>query len=146
MRMLGLDVGERRIGVAVCDEEERLAFPLTVIERRGTARDFAEIDRLLKQERAGLLVVGLPLSLDGSIGPQARLVQEFVQRLAQQADVPVETWDERLSSVEAERHLLAMAESRERRRQRRDAVAAAIILQSYLDSRRTGERQSQNER
>lgn len=146
MRMLGLDVGERRIGVAVCDEEERLAFPLTVIERRGAARDFAEIDRLLKQERAGLLVVGLPLSLDGSIGPQARLVQEFVQRLEQQADVPVETWDERLSSAEAERHLLAMDESRERRRQRRDAVAAAIILQSYLDSRRTAERRSQNER
>ncbi len=143
MRILGLDMGERRIGVAISDPEERLAVPLKTLSSRGQAADVRAIADLAEHEQAGALVLGLPLSLHGEAGPQAQRVKDFGRALSEAAPQPVEYWDERLSSVEAERLLSrvpAAASSGRGRRSRilagRDALAAAIILQSFLDRRR----------
>lgn len=136
MRILGLDVGERRIGVAICDPQERFAFPLTLLERRDEETALAAIAELVEREAAEAVVVGLPLSLDGSHGPQARRVAAFTQALAQRLPLPVTPWDERLTTVEAERRLREAGHSRRGLKDRRDAVAAALMLQSYLDRRR----------
>jgi len=136
MRILSLDVGERRIGVAICDPQERLALPLTLLERRNEEATLAAIADLVVSRGAEAIVVGLPLSLDGSQGPQAQRVMAFVEALAQRVAVPVATWDERLSTVEAERLLREAGHRRRALKGRRDAAAAAIILQSYLDRRR----------
>ncbi|HEY8491554.1 MAG TPA: Holliday junction resolvase RuvX [Dehalococcoidia bacterium] len=136
MRVIGLDVGERRIGVAISDPDERLAVPLQVLERRGPRRDVAAVAELAERESAGRIVLGLPLSLSGEEGPQAREVRRFGQALAAALPVPVEYWDERLSTVEADRLLAAAGERGRRRRGWRDAVAASIVLQAYLDAHR----------
>lgn len=134
MRTLGLDVGERRVGVAISDPEGRLAVPLRVLERG--QRDPAAIAALARREGVERIVVGLPVSLDGALGPQAHEVRAFTQALRAQTDAEVVEYDERLSSVEADRHLQAAGLRGKAARERRDAVAAAIILQAYLDSRR----------
>jgi putative Holliday junction resolvase len=134
VRTLGIDVGTRRIGVAISDPEGRLALPLRVIERRGP-RDAAVVADLARREGAERVVVGLPVSLDGTLGPQAREVQAFAAAV-RAAGAEVELYDERLSSVEADHHLRAAGISTREARGRRDAIAAAIILQAYLDSRR----------
>lgn len=138
-RILGLDVGERRIGVAISAPEGRLAVPLRVLERRGEAADAQAIADLARAEGAEALVVGYPLSLDGSAGPQARRVEAFARLLASASGLPLELWDERLSSVQAERPPAGPARRRARGSRRRrppaDDLAAAIILQSYLDRR-----------
>jgi putative Holliday junction resolvase len=137
MRILSLDVGEVRIGVAVCEREERLAVPLEVIERQDEETDLRSILAIARREEAEALVVGLPLSLDGSRGPQARRVEAFARRLAAYTSMPVEMWDERLSTAEAKRYQSGRRRGR-RRPAASDAVAAAIILQSFLDARRSG--------
>lgn len=137
MRIMGLDVGERRIGVAISDPDERLAVPLRVLERRGGAADARTVADLARREGVGRIVVGLPVSLDGSLGPQARQTQAFAELLRTATDAEVELYDERLSTLEAERHLRRMGMREREMRSRRDAVAAAIILQAYLDSRRS---------
>ncbi len=137
MRTLGLDVGERRIGVAISDPEGRLAVPLRVLERRGGDADARAVAELARREGAGRIVVGLPVSLDGSLGPQARQTQAFAERLRAATDAEVVLYDERFSTVEADRHLRKMGMREREMRSRRDAVAAAIVLQAYLDSRRT---------
>jgi putative Holliday junction resolvase len=136
MRTLGLDVGERRIGVAISDPEERLAVPLRVLERRGGDADARAIAELARREGVGRIVVGLPVSLNGTLGPQARQTQAFVERLRAATDAEVVLYDERLSTAEADRHLRQLGMREREMRSRRDAVAAAIILQAYLDSRR----------
>ncbi len=136
MRIMGLDVGERRIGVAISDPEERLAVPLRVLERRGGGADARAVADLARREEVGRIVVGLPVSLDGNLGPQARQTQAFAELLRTVTDAEVELYDERLSTVEAERHLRQMGLREREMRSRRDAVAAAIVLQAYLDSRR----------
>lgn len=150
MRILALDVGERRIGVAAADSETRLALPVGVVERSDPAADADAIARLIEEQKAEALVLGLPISLNGSLGPQAQLVRAFGDELADQLDLPVEYWDERLSTVEAQRRLAPPAKhSRQDKRSRSaksqraspgriDAMAAAIILQSYLDRRAGG--------
>lgn len=135
MRILGLDVGERRIGVAICDAQERLALPLTTLQRRGDDFTLAEIADIVLKEGVEAIVVGLPLSLDGSLGPQAQEVAAFTQALAQHIAITVTPWDERFSTAEAERLLREAGHSHRAMRDRRDAAAAAIILQSYLDWR-----------
>lgn len=135
MRSLGLDVGDRRIGVAISDPEGRLAVPLRVIERQG-ARDAALIAELAEQEEVERIVVGLPVSLDGRLGAQARAAQAFAESLRPLTTAEVILYDERLSSVEADRRLRAAGLRRRAARTARDATAAAIILQAYLDSRR----------
>ncbi len=146
-RSLCLDVGERRVGVAVSDPEGRLASPLTVIMRQSAERDFQQVAALARREGASRVVVGLPRTLAGEIGPQARRIQRWAERLAPYLDVPIVYADERYSTAEARRRLagLGVADAggrgaaRPPRTDRRraasalDAAAAAVILQDYLD-------------
>ena len=136
MRILALDVGEKRIGVAVSDPTGILASPVAVLQRTGLKRDLDELLRLVREHEAERILVGMPVSLDGVAREQAQLVQRFCDQLADLAPVPVVTWDERLSTVEAERRMREAGASAEKRRAQRDAVAAAILLQSYLESLR----------
>lgn len=138
MRMIGLDVGSRRIGVAVSDPDGRLAVPLRVFERRGP-NDAREIARLVQEEHAERVVVGLPVSLDGGIGRQARETQHFADVLRSVTPAEVVLYDERLSSVEADHHLQSAGLRGRAARERRDAVAATIILQAYLNSLQFGQ-------
>ena len=135
MRILALDFGERRIGVALSDAGEFLATPLTTIRSHSPASDVAEVLRLAAEHEAGEIVVGLPYSLSGQVGPQARLVTGFIERLSASSPVNVTSWDERFSSQEAERLLRESGRRPSRQRDKVDAAAAAVILQSYLDSR-----------
>ena len=134
MRVLGLDLGTRRIGLAVSDATGRLAVPRGVIERSGDRSvDHAEVARRAREEQAGTVVVGLPLSLSGRTGPAAAAALAEVEELRRVLDVPVVTHDERLTTVTATR---ALRESGTRRRRRKgdvDQAAAAVILQSWLD-------------
>jgi putative Holliday junction resolvase len=132
MRSLGLDIGDRRIGVALSDPGGILASPLTVINRRDESRDIEAIIDIISQQRVGRVIVGLPHSLDGSLGEQAEKVKAFTQRLASLIQVPLEYRDERLTTVMAER-LRRAAGDKKRRKARDDAQAAALILQGYLD-------------
>lgn len=136
MGILGLDVGEKRIGVAIAGPEGLLAIPLTVIDRVGERADLKAILALVREHGVKRIVVGLPRSLDGSIGQQAERVLAFSKELSQETDIPIDTWDERLSTVAAERLMVDAGVKRGKRRARRDALAAALILQSYLDRRR----------
>ena len=139
-RILAIDPGERRIGVAAADLGLRVAIPLTTIEGGPDAAE--TIVRLVDDEGARALVVGLPLSLSGALGPQAQRAQALAGALAQRLAVPVLTWDERLTSTEAHRRLSSAGGGRRRSRRDVDALAAAIILQAYLDSQRPGGRPS----
>jgi len=139
--VLGLDPGERRIGVAVSDPRGVAAQPLRVIERASFAEDAARLRELVEARKAERVVVGLPLGMDGEAGPAARSARRYANRLRRELQVEVVLWDERLSTAEAERSLLSAGESRARRREVRDAVAAALILQSYLDAQRGRERE-----
>lgn len=131
MAILGLDVGDKRIGVAFADG--LLAIPLTVLDRAGEESDMEKLLALAREHGAERIVVGLPLSMNGSIGRQAEKVLAFSRSLSEHVDIPVDTWDERLSTVAAERLLLDSGMKREKRKGKRDAMAAAIILQAYLD-------------
>ena len=137
MRALGLDVGERRIGVASGDTDTGIAVPAGVIENSTDA--VADVLREAQDRDATVVIVGMPYSMSGRIGPQAQVVQGFVQQL-QEAGLEVETVDERLSSSEAERALAGgRARGRGRRRPERSAIdtaAAVVILQAWLDGRR----------
>ncbi|MGC8875343.1 MAG: Holliday junction resolvase RuvX, partial [Chloroflexia bacterium] len=138
-RILGLDVGRRRIGAALSDPDGILASPLGVIERQSAQDGLEQVCRWVRQHKVERIVVGYPLRLDGGEGEEAGLVRDWVARLQLRVDIPIELWDERLSSAVAERALLESGMRRERRRLERDAVAAALILQNYLDARRAGE-------
>jgi len=133
MRSLGLDIGDKRIGVALSDPEGILASPFTVINRRDESLDIAAITDIISQQQVGRVIVGLPRSMDGSLGKQAEKVKEFTQKLCRRIQVPVEYRDERLTTVLAER---LMKTTKTKRRARRDAQAAALILQGYLDEER----------
>ena len=137
MRVLGLDIGDKRIGVALSDPQGLLASALTIIERRDSAADIQAILDLVEKHGVERIVIGLPLSLDGSIGQQAEKVQAFAKMLGQKVDVPVESWDERLSTVAAERLLIEVGAKRAKRKKQRDAIAASFILQGYLDRLRS---------
>jgi putative Holliday junction resolvase len=135
-RCLGLDVGERRIGLAISDTSGRLATPYTAINRRGQEKDIAAILRVVSAEEIGTIVVGMPFSLNGSMGPQATWTLAFCEVLQAATPLPVETWDERYSSVEAARLLREAGAKPSRDKARLDASAAAVILQGYLDAQR----------
>jgi len=137
VRALGLDLGSKRIGVAVCDSGGTLAVPLETVGRSGDlARDHRRIAELVAEAEAEVVVVGLPLSLDGSEGPAARRARRELAALQRALPVPVATYDERWSTVEAEASLRAAEVGPRRRRQVIDAAAAAVILQGWLDHRR----------
>lgn len=134
-RAVGLDLGERRIGVALCDSAGLLATPHEVVLRSGSVeRDHREIARLVAEADATGVVVGLPRSLNGELGPAARKIAAEVEQLRAHLDVPVFTHDERLTTVSAHRALRQAGMSSRRRRDVVDQVAAAVILQSWLDS------------
>lgn len=135
-RVLALDPGGRRVGVAVSDPLGHTAQPLTVLDPADEDRLMAEIGDLCREWEVAVLVVGLPLNLDGTAGPEADRARRLAQRLRERLGLTVVEWDERLSTVAAERMLVAADLSRARRRHVRDKVAAALILQSYLDRRR----------
>jgi putative Holliday junction resolvase len=138
-RCLGLDVGDRRIGVAVSDPLGWTASPLPTVERVSWKKDLARVRSLLEEHRVELVVVGLPIRMDGTSGERAERTLEFVRRLQATTRVPVVTWDERLSTREAERRMVEADVRRERRREVIDGIAASLILQGYLDSRNAGE-------
>ncbi len=132
---MALDIGEKRIGVAVSDAAARVATPLAVIDTSAALADGRELVRIVADYEVELAVIGLPLSLDGTEGPQARRTRSLAAKLARYLPVPVEFADERLSSVEAERRMAEAGASSRDRRGSVDMVAAAVILQSYLDAR-----------
>lgn len=137
MRALGLDLGSRRIGVAVSDSDGALALPYEVLERtRDRQRDLRRLRDLVEEVEAEVVVVGMPYSLDGRTGPAARRTLAEVRELEQALPVPVVTHDERLSTVTAHRSLADAQLDERARRKVVDKVAAAVILQSWLDRRR----------
>ncbi|MDW8104043.1 MAG: Holliday junction resolvase RuvX, partial [Armatimonadota bacterium] len=135
---LALDIGERRIGVAVSDAFGVLAQPLAVLSRQSVAKDVAQLAQLIREQEAQTVVVGLPVTLRGEQTQAAQQVQAFVARLREAVTVPVVFVDERLSTAEAERRLLEADLRRAERRQKVDAVAAALILERYLRQRESG--------
>ncbi|HOX43948.1 MAG TPA: Holliday junction resolvase RuvX [Myxococcota bacterium] len=136
MRMLGLDFGTKRIGLAAADREAGLARPLATLARKGGVRDLEAVARLAAEQQAEEVVVGLPLNMDGSEGRMARLAREFAAALGARTGLPVHLWDERLSSFEAEAQLREVGDRPARRKQKVDQVAAALILESYLEAHR----------
>ena len=134
MRVLGLDIGETRVGVAVSDAEGRVALPLTVLDARALTADATPLARLVEDYEAGMLVVGVPLTLGGDEGPQAHDVRERAERLSETVGVPVAYWDERLSSAEARRAMREAGLTEREQRGALDKVAAALILQGWLDA------------
>lgn len=133
MRSLGLDIGDKRIGVALSDPEGILASPLTVINRREESLDIAAITDIVSQKQAEQIIVGLPLSMDGSLSRQAEKVKDFTQQLCRHTQVSVEYRDERLTTVLADRLMQAVDGQKTGKKVRHDAQAAALILQGYLD-------------
>lgn len=136
MRVLALDVGDKRIGLALCDPLGIVATPHSVYQRSAQAKDIAGIVDIAKQEQAEAILVGMPISLNDTIGEQAKRVQRFIEALRTDTILPVLTCDERYSSVEADRWMQERGIPLRRRKELRDAVAAAVLLQSYLDTRR----------
>lgn len=137
MRALGIDLGSKRIGVALSDSAGTMATPYEVVQRSGSrVVDHRRIKALAEEAGAECLVVGLPLSLDGSVGRAAQSALEEADELAVAVGLPVEMWDERLSTVSADRDLMVMDMKAHARRRVVDKVAASIMLQAWLDHRR----------
>lgn len=131
---MGLDIGERRVGIAISDASQTVASALDVLDA-GVVAEGRALTRLIEEWDVGLLVVGLPLSLDGTEGPQASRVREFVSRLVHTIDTPVEYYDERLSTSSARAAMREAGVSERKQRGSVDKVAAALMLQAYLDAR-----------
>jgi putative holliday junction resolvase len=133
-RLLGVDYGTARVGLAVTDPDRKFAFPLATYERRGRDPDAAYFRALVAEEGIGGLVVGLPVHLDGREGAKAAEARAFGRWLGETTGLPVVFWDERFSTVEAEAALWAAGLTHRRRKAWRDRVAAQIFLQAYLDA------------
>jgi putative Holliday junction resolvase len=142
MRMAALDVGDARIGVAICDELGLTTRGIGVVHRRGGVHDLDAVARMVAAYEPGRVIVGLPLNMDGTEGPQAAKVRRFAARLGAHTGLPIELWDERLTTVEAEETLRATGTKRQKRRGLVDQVAAAGILRSYLVEHATRARRS----
>jgi putative Holliday junction resolvase len=134
MKVLGLDIGEKRIGIAVSDALRCTAQGLSVMQRRGADNDIGAIQELVVASQVSEVVVGLPKNMDGSLGEGAQKVLSFVSKLKEALSIPVILWDERLTTAEATRVLLQADVSRKKRRTVVDKIAAVLILQGYLDS------------
>jgi putative Holliday junction resolvase len=136
MRIMGLDMGSHTIGLAISDESGMIAQSLETIKRRSTEEDFKEISRVIDQFKVEKIVVGLPKNMNGTLGKQAEMVLEWVEALKKRISLPVVTWDERLTTVGATKILLEADLSRKKRKKVIDQVAAALILQGFLDQDR----------
>jgi putative Holliday junction resolvase len=133
MRILALDHGTKRIGVAVSDETKTIAQPLEYILAEPFADFLERLKKLLVEKEVDLILIGLPRNMDGSYGPAAQKVEAFVAVLRSAVIVPIKTWDERLTSSQANRILIQGNVRRDQRKEKVDKMAAAILLQSYLD-------------
>lgn len=133
-RILGLDVGDRRIGIAISDETQTLARSLTVLHRRSKVQDFEALARLVREQKVAAIVVGLPLTSNGTEGQQARRIRRYAAALSERLTTPLIFYDESFSTVTAAELMMASGRKRHDRRHRIDAVAAAVILQDYLDT------------
>jgi putative Holliday junction resolvase len=135
VRVLGLDLGEKRIGLAVSDEDARIAFPAGVLVRKSERQDFAALRKLVEERDIGRAVVGLPLHMSGRAGPQAEAARAFAATLAEKAGIPVDTLDERWTSVAAERSLRETGRRTIERHGKGvvDEVAATLLLGAYLE-------------
>ncbi|WP_054958105.1 Holliday junction resolvase RuvX [Paenibacillus dakarensis] len=136
MKIMGLDYGDRRIGVALSDVFGWTAQGLEVIDRRREGIELERITALVKEHEVSEIVVGLPKNMNGTIGPRGEICMEFAEVLRASLCLPVHLWDERLSTVSAERTLVEADVSRKKRKQVVDKMAASLILQNYLDSKR----------
>ncbi len=136
MRILGIDYGVRRIGLALSDPDGILASPLPVYVRADLRSDIDHVAQLVHEHEVGRIVIGLPLNMDGTIGDMADEVAVFADRLRERLKVPVVTFDERLTSEEAERVLIQADISRKKRKEIKDSLAAVLILQGYLERAR----------
>jgi putative Holliday junction resolvase len=134
LRILALDHGTKRIGVALSDELKMIAQPLEFIPAEPFAGFLDRLKQLLREKEVELILLGMPRNMDGSYGPAALKVQEFAAVLKDKLAVPIQLWDERLTSAQAQRFLIEGGARREQRKQKVDQTAAAILLQSYLDS------------
>ena len=142
MRVLGVDLGSKRIGLAVSDESGEIAFPAGTLTSRGKKKDISALRALIKERKIGSAVIGLPIHMDGRRGPEAEKALAFANELSGAAGIPVDTLDERWTSQQAER--LMQGTSKKRRKAKRDAgavdeVAASIILRTYLATRRVNQ-------
>jgi len=135
MKIIGLDVGSKTIGVAVSDDMGWTAQGVSTIIRKSKDSDLEELKKLVTEYNASEIVVGLPKNMDGNIGIQAEKVLALVEKIKERLNIPVATWDERLSTVAANRTLLEADLSRKKRKRVIDKMAAVFILQGYLDSK-----------
>jgi putative Holliday junction resolvase len=135
MRILGLDHGTKRVGVAVSDEMHMIALPLEYIAPEPFADFLARLKEILREKEIELILIGMPRNMDGSYGPAALKVQEFAAALKDAVTVPLKLWDERLTTTQAQKFLIQGGMRRDKRKEKVDQTAAAILLQSYLDSR-----------
>ena len=144
-RVMALDLGGQRIGVALTDALRVLASPLTTLRAQPRAAAIEQIAGLIASNEVAELVIGLPLTLSGEVGPQAKVVQEFVEALRPHVSVPIHMVDERLTSVEAERMMVEMGIKREQRKARIDEVAASLILRDFIEAGRMARRDEWDE-
>jgi len=138
MRILALDHGTRRIGVAVSDELRMIAQPLEFILAEPFAGFLARLKEIIREKEVELILLGMPRNMDGSYGPAALKVREFAAVLKDKIAVPIQMWDERLTSAQAQRFLIQGGVRRDQRKKKVDQTAAAILLQSYLDGLASG--------
>lgn len=134
MRILSLDHGSKRVGVAISDELKMIAQPLEFIPREPFDALVTRLQQILAEKPCERILIGLPRNMDGTYGPAAESVRAFIEQLTPRVSIPIKTWDERLTSSQANRVLLQGNVRRDQRKQKVDAMAAAILLQSYLDS------------
>ena len=134
MRILALDHGTKRVGVAISDEMQMIAQPLEFILAEPFANFLTRLKEIIREKQVDQILVGMPRNMDGSYGPAALKVQEFVAVLKETIAVPIKMWDERLTSAQANRFLIQADVRRDKRKEKVDKTAAAILLQSYLDS------------
>ena len=134
LRILGLDHGTKRIGVAISDELKMLAHPMEFILAESMPAFVERLRAILAEKPCELILVGMPRNMDGSFGPAAEKVREFIAKLQPQVTLPIKTWDERLTSTQANRMMIEGNVHRDQRKLKVDAMAAAVLLQSYLDA------------
>ncbi|MCT4509758.1 MAG: Holliday junction resolvase RuvX [Tepidibacter sp.] len=135
-RIMGLDVGNKTIGVAVSDLMGLTAQGITTVRRKGIKKDLEEIDKIIKEKEVAEIVVGLPKNMNGTLGPQSEKVVKFTEKLKTITDLEIKFWDERLTTVAAEKSLIQADVSRQKRKKVIDMLAAVLILQGYLDMKR----------
>ena len=135
MRILCIDHGTKRMGIAVSDELKMIATPLEYIPAEPFANFLQRLKEIIREKEVELVLIGMPRNMDGSYGPAALKVQDFVAALKDAIITPIKTWDERLTSVQANRFLIEADVRRSKRKEKVDKTAAAILLQSFLDSR-----------